>query len=38
MLSAQPACFKQIVFDGVLMVILGIIVAWLYRDSARRAQ
>jgi len=29
---------KQIVFDGVLMVILGIIVAWLYRDSARRVQ
>jgi hypothetical protein len=25
---------KQIVFDGVLTVILGIIVAWLYRDRA----
>ncbi len=25
---------KQIVFDGVLMVILGIIVAYLYRDTA----
>jgi hypothetical protein len=25
---------KQIVFDGVLMVILGTIVAWLYRDGA----
>jgi hypothetical protein len=25
---------KQIVFDGVLMVILGTIVAWLYRDAA----
>jgi hypothetical protein len=25
---------KQIVFDGVLMVILGIIAAWLYRDTA----
>jgi hypothetical protein len=25
---------KQIVYDGVLMVILGIIVAWLYRDAA----
>jgi hypothetical protein len=25
---------KQIVFDGVLMVILGTIVAWLYRDTA----
>jgi len=23
---------KQIVFDGILMVILGTIVAWLYRD------
>jgi hypothetical protein len=29
---------KQIVFDGVLMVILGMIVAWLYRDTATRAQ
>ena len=28
---------KQIVFDGVLMVVLGMIVAWLYRDTARRA-
>jgi hypothetical protein len=28
---------KQIVFDGVLMVILGMIVAWLYRDAATRA-
>jgi hypothetical protein len=27
---------KQIVFDGVLMVILGTIVAWLYRDTAAR--
>jgi hypothetical protein len=26
---------KQIVFDGVLMVILGTIVAWLYRDTAK---
>jgi len=26
---------KQIVFDGVLMVILGIIVAWLYRDAGK---
>jgi uncharacterized protein YqhQ len=25
---------KQIVFDGVLVVILGTIVAWLYRDRA----
>jgi hypothetical protein len=25
---------KQIVFDGVLIVLLGIIVAWLYRDRA----
>ena len=25
---------KQIVFDGVLTVILGTIVAWLYRDAA----
>jgi hypothetical protein len=27
---------KQIVFDGVLMVILGIIVAWMYRDRVPR--
>ena len=26
---------KQIAFDGILMVVLGIIAAWLYRDSAR---
>jgi hypothetical protein len=26
---------KQIVFDGVLLVILGIVVAWLYRDHRR---
>ena len=26
---------KQIVFDGVLLVILGIVVAWLYRDHGR---
>jgi len=25
---------KQIVFDGILMVILGTIAAWLYRDQA----
>ena len=29
---------KQIVFDGVLMVILGMIVAWLYRDTAKPLQ
>jgi hypothetical protein len=27
---------KQIVYDGVLTVILGVIVAWLYRDAALR--
>jgi hypothetical protein len=25
---------KQIIFEGILMVILGLIVAWLYRDNA----
>jgi hypothetical protein len=25
---------KQIVFDGILMLILGMVVAWLYRDKA----
>jgi hypothetical protein len=29
---------KQILFDGVLMVILGTIVAWLYRDMAKPLQ
>jgi hypothetical protein len=29
---------KQILFDGVLMVILGTIVAWLYRDTAKQLQ
>src|SRR5580692_6574665 len=28
---------KQIFFDGVLLVILGTIVAWLYRGAATRA-
>jgi hypothetical protein len=28
--------FKQIIFDGVLLVILGTIVAWLYRGAAMR--
>jgi hypothetical protein len=27
---------KQIVFDGILLVILGIIVAWLYRTTVSR--
>ncbi len=26
---------KQIVFDGVLLVILGIVVAWMYRNQPR---
>jgi hypothetical protein len=26
---------KQIVFDGALLVILGMVVAWLYRDTAK---
>ena len=29
---------KQIVSDGILMVILGIVVAWLYRDTTAPAQ
>jgi hypothetical protein len=28
---------KQIVLDGVLMVILGVVVSWLYRDKAAPA-
>ena len=30
----ENVVIKQIVFDGVLTVILGVIVAWLYRDRA----
>jgi hypothetical protein len=26
---------KQIIFDSALMIILGMIVAWLYRDAAK---
>jgi hypothetical protein len=26
---------KQVIFDGVLVVILGMIVAWLYRDTPK---
>lgn len=29
---------KQILFDGVLLVILGTVVAWLYRDAAKPAR
>jgi hypothetical protein len=28
---------KQIVFDGLLLLALGLVVAFLYRDAARRA-
>lgn len=27
---------KQIVFDGILTIVLGVIVAWLYRGSSAR--
>jgi hypothetical protein len=26
---------KQIVFDGLLILVLGLIVAWVYRPAAR---
>lgn len=26
---------KQVIFSGILMVVLGIIVAWLYRDTVK---
>ncbi len=29
-----PVAVKQMVFDGIVTVILGAIVAWLYRDRA----
>jgi hypothetical protein len=28
---------KQIVFDGILLILLGVIVAWLYRGTGRAA-
>jgi hypothetical protein len=28
---------KQIIFDGVLLLILGVIVAWLYRGAPARS-
>ena len=31
------AAHQQIVFDGILMLILGAIVAWLYRDRGAPA-
>ena len=27
---------KQIVFDSLLMIVLGIVAAWMYRDRAAR--
>lgn len=33
----QALVIKQIIFDSVVMVILGIIVAWLYRAPPTRA-
>ena len=35
--TPQALMVKQIVFDGVLMVVLGIIVAFIYRDAGRPA-
>jgi hypothetical protein len=32
-----PTVCKQIVFDGILVIVLGVIVAWLYRDRAAPA-
>lgn len=31
----ESMLIKQIVYDGILMVVLGIIVAWVYRDAAK---
>lgn len=33
----EGVVIKQILFDGVLLVLLGAIVAWLYRDAAARS-
>ncbi len=34
----ESVVIKQIVFDGILTVILGMIVAWLYRDRGPSLQ
>jgi hypothetical protein len=26
---------KQVIFSGILLIVLGIIVAWLYRDTVK---
>ena len=31
----RPLVVKQIVFDGILILLLGLLVAWLYRPAAR---
>ena len=33
----QAMVIKQIVFDGILMLVLGVVVAFLYRDAGRPA-
>jgi len=35
--TPQALMIKQIVFDGVLMLVLGVIVAFMYRDAGRPA-
>lgn len=35
--TPQALMIKQIVFDGILMLVLGVIVAFMYRDAGRPA-
>jgi multisubunit Na+/H+ antiporter MnhC subunit len=35
--TPQALVIKQIVFDGALMLVLGVIVAFIYRDAGRPA-
>ena len=35
--TPQALVMKQIVFDGLLLLVLGVIVAFLYRDAGRPA-
>ena len=35
--TPQALMIKQIVFDGALMLVLGVIVAFMYRDAGRPA-
>jgi hypothetical protein len=35
--TPQALMIKQIVFDGILLIVLGVIVAFMYRDAGKPA-